>query len=260
MHTPRNTAAVSRPLLSPRVRRLARDHGVDLSRVDATGPGGRLTAADVTTWLAHQDHSAGPGRTEASSPALAVAWADVDLHRVAASAQRQTGTAETGAIAHICAAVAAALRSHPLAGTAGPVDLLVERDQAGEAHAAAAIRRADEQPVETIATILARPTEPMPDQIGFIVRWTASPVLTTSDLVPGQDAALCLGPAARKVVVVDGPEAEGMAVHPVATFVLTTRRDAVDTSQAVAFLTAVKATLEHQPTPDSSSANTSARP
>lgn len=34
--------------LSPIVRRLAREHGVDLATVTGTGPGGRITAEDVT--------------------------------------------------------------------------------------------------------------------------------------------------------------------------------------------------------------------
>ncbi|MEU0948663.1 hypothetical protein ABZ379_39225 [Streptomyces canus] len=189
-----------------------------------------------------------------------MAWVDVDLHRVVSPPQRQEETADTDSTAHICAVVAAALRSHPLSGTAGPVDLLVGKDQAGGARTTSAVRRADEQSIVAIAAILARSQEPMPDQTGFSVRWTMSPVLAPPDLVPGQNAALCIGPTARKVVVVDRPEAEGMAIHPVATFVMSTRRGAVDTSQAVAFLTAVKAALERQPTPEGSVVNTSARP
>jgi len=40
------------PLASPAVRRQARDHGVELSQVVGTGPGGRVTDADVKQYLA----------------------------------------------------------------------------------------------------------------------------------------------------------------------------------------------------------------
>jgi pyruvate/2-oxoglutarate dehydrogenase complex dihydrolipoamide acyltransferase (E2) component len=116
--------------LSPRVRRLARDHGVDLAQVRATGPGGRLTAADVTAWLErHRPGSAPasrpappPGRlgatgTPASSkrsadtrattpstlqtaPATGAAWplafAEVDLHAVERAAGISTGATGVG--------------------------------------------------------------------------------------------------------------------------------------------------------------------
>ena len=42
----------SAPLASPAVRRRARDHGVELSQVAGTGPGGRVTDADVKQYLA----------------------------------------------------------------------------------------------------------------------------------------------------------------------------------------------------------------
>ncbi|MHA1682757.1 MAG: 2-oxo acid dehydrogenase subunit E2 [Promethearchaeota archaeon] len=38
-------------LASPKAKRIARDHGVDLSRVPGTGPGGAITSSDVETYL-----------------------------------------------------------------------------------------------------------------------------------------------------------------------------------------------------------------
>lgn len=45
--------------LTPAVRRLAREHGVDLSRVPGTGLGGRITREDVMGWVA--EHGSRPG-------------------------------------------------------------------------------------------------------------------------------------------------------------------------------------------------------
>ena len=47
----------------PVVRRLARDHGVDLATISGTGPGGRITRDDV---MAAADPSAAPGEAESA--------------------------------------------------------------------------------------------------------------------------------------------------------------------------------------------------
>lgn len=41
-------------LASPIARRLAAEHGIELSRLNGTGPGGRITEADVRAALAHR--------------------------------------------------------------------------------------------------------------------------------------------------------------------------------------------------------------
>jgi 2-oxoglutarate dehydrogenase E2 component (dihydrolipoamide succinyltransferase) len=56
--------ASSRPL-SPSVRRLAGERGVDVARVEATGPGGRITKGDVIAFL----ESPGPDTTQSMPPA-----------------------------------------------------------------------------------------------------------------------------------------------------------------------------------------------
>jgi 2-oxoisovalerate dehydrogenase E2 component (dihydrolipoyl transacylase) len=43
--------AATRPRATPRVRKLASDHGVDLARVSGSGPGGRITEEDVQAYL-----------------------------------------------------------------------------------------------------------------------------------------------------------------------------------------------------------------
>lgn len=62
--------------LTPAVRRLAREHGVDLSRVPGTGLGGRITREDVMGWVA--EHGSRPGgdtqaATTSTAPSAPVA-------------------------------------------------------------------------------------------------------------------------------------------------------------------------------------------
>jgi pyruvate/2-oxoglutarate dehydrogenase complex dihydrolipoamide acyltransferase (E2) component len=55
---------------TPAVRRLAREHGVDLSRVEGTGLAGRVTREDVARWV--EEHGSRPGEAlPASGPAPA---------------------------------------------------------------------------------------------------------------------------------------------------------------------------------------------
>ena len=49
--TPAAGAANGSPRLSPAVRRLAREHNIDLSRITGTGMGGRITRDDVLRYL-----------------------------------------------------------------------------------------------------------------------------------------------------------------------------------------------------------------
>jgi 2-oxoglutarate dehydrogenase E2 component (dihydrolipoamide succinyltransferase) len=57
-------------ILSPLVRRLAQEHGIDLSTVAGTGTGGRITKQDVMAVVASGDTGGGTG-TAASTPAPA---------------------------------------------------------------------------------------------------------------------------------------------------------------------------------------------
>lgn len=69
-------AAQPDPHYSPAVRRLARDHGVDLSSLTGTGDGGRVTKQDVLDYVATGDASGtvppGAGEAPVSRPSPAV--------------------------------------------------------------------------------------------------------------------------------------------------------------------------------------------
>jgi 2-oxoglutarate dehydrogenase E2 component (dihydrolipoamide succinyltransferase) len=57
-------------LLSPVVRRLVNDHGLDPAQITATGAGGRITREDV---LNHIEHGGGPAPAAPAAPAVAPA-------------------------------------------------------------------------------------------------------------------------------------------------------------------------------------------
>jgi 2-oxoglutarate dehydrogenase E2 component (dihydrolipoamide succinyltransferase) len=64
---------------SPLVRKLAREHNVDLAKVSGTGTGGRVTKQDVLDFVEHHTAApvAGPAPRQASAPAPAVIPGDL---------------------------------------------------------------------------------------------------------------------------------------------------------------------------------------
>ena len=60
-----------RPRLSPAVRRLAREHSVDLARIQGTGLGGRITRDDVLRYLAEPQPAPVPAPSPVAQPAPA---------------------------------------------------------------------------------------------------------------------------------------------------------------------------------------------
>lgn len=71
---------------SPRVRRLAQEHGVDLSQLRGTGPDGRPTADDVLAGV----HARGGAAGAASSAALPPGYESIPVLRMANSLRRRT--------------------------------------------------------------------------------------------------------------------------------------------------------------------------
>lgn len=70
--------AASRVRLSPVVRRLAAEHGVDLSAVTGTGEGGRISKADVLAHVAAHGQAGGAGADAAPPETSAAAGARVE--------------------------------------------------------------------------------------------------------------------------------------------------------------------------------------
>ncbi|MDZ7637388.1 MAG: biotin/lipoyl-containing protein [Bryobacterales bacterium] len=67
---PAETSAEELGPISPLVRRMAREHSIDLSAVPGTGAGGRITKADVEGYLANRgSQAAAPSASAPSAPA-----------------------------------------------------------------------------------------------------------------------------------------------------------------------------------------------
>lgn len=91
-HTPSNTR---RPA-SPSVRRLAREHGVDLATVTGSGPGGRLTRADIEA--AAQTPAPSPIATQLASTPTSVPTTPVAAAAVRADLEGVEDNDDYGAI------------------------------------------------------------------------------------------------------------------------------------------------------------------
>jgi pyruvate/2-oxoglutarate dehydrogenase complex dihydrolipoamide acyltransferase (E2) component len=96
-------------ILSPLVRRLAEEHGVDLSRVQGTGTGGRITKNDVLTYVAAQPAAATADAPAAPTPVAPVAGQPAAAPRPTAAAADE----EVQPISHIRRAIG----EHMLAST-----------------------------------------------------------------------------------------------------------------------------------------------
>jgi 2-oxoisovalerate dehydrogenase E2 component (dihydrolipoyl transacylase) len=84
-------------ILSPLVRRLADEHGLDLSRIEGSGTGGRITKKDVQAAIESGGAAAAPATAEVPAAAPATA---------AAAASPQTAAAPQPAAAQVAPAVA----------------------------------------------------------------------------------------------------------------------------------------------------------
>ena len=84
-------------ILSPLVRKLASEHGVDLGQVSGTGTGGRITKNDVLGFVATQGAAAPVTSTPAAAPAAAPAQPAPATAPVAQPAQPAPATAPAAA-------------------------------------------------------------------------------------------------------------------------------------------------------------------
>ena len=112
--------AASRVRLSPVVRRLAAEHGVDLSAVTGTGEGGRISKADVLAHVAVRGQGGGAGTDAARPEAPGEAGARVEPMSVMRRriAEHMVESRRTSAHVHTLfevdfSAVAAARAGHP---------------------------------------------------------------------------------------------------------------------------------------------------
>jgi len=275
----------SRPgakLISPVVRRLLADKGVDPSRVTGTGMGGRITRADAERFL--RDN---PGRAEpfdgirratarhmvaskATSPhvltAMEVDYTAVDEVRLAERAAWRD--AESSSLTHlpfIVAALCEALAEFPRLNASvgddelvvhGTVNLAVAVDLDFEGLIAPVVRGVEARSIQDVARSIvdvasrARSRSLSPDDLAGGTFTVTNPgqygTLFQFPIINQPQVAILStdGIARRPAVVVDEDGTEAVAVRSTGILALAWDHRAFDGAYAAAFLRALKRHLE----------------
>jgi len=183
--------APPRPVASPAARRRARELGVDLATVSGSGPGGRITEADV-------ERAAEPGTEGAELTGLRAVIARrmrQSTHETAAvtltSAVDVTGVPAERFTARVVGAAARALVSHPAFNGTRDGDRFVAADEP-------AVALAIQTDEGLVAPVVARGGEPSIDEIAASIAATAerarSHALTADDFAGATFTVTNLGP------------------------------------------------------------------
>jgi pyruvate dehydrogenase E2 component (dihydrolipoamide acetyltransferase) len=218
---------------SPRVRRLAREHGIELAALTGTGPHERVTPADVLRAAAPRPLPPGDAAPPAPPPGIAVV--EVDMTR----AQRLAAAQQVPPEVPLAAAVLAALRRHPslLPGTrlhlgvrtGGPQDRLTVIPDAGDLSMAGLARRLTAPQAGTAATFT------------LSTGLDGGLLFQVPQVPAGQVAALAAGAAVQRPAVV--PDRDGdpaVTVRLVCHLCLAYDAGTVGAAGAAAFLQAVR--------------------
>lgn len=271
---PDQAPVAARAAASPAVRRLAHEHGIDLSRVRGSGPGGRIEKADVEALIERAETVGAPvsrhrralARRLARSTAvpqfsLAVT---VDMTRAAERLEREQGFTYTHLLLR---AIAASQRSHPALNRVwvedgGPCLRPLQRADVG----LAVVDEDDEQllvvtvpepdrlePAELVGHVERAVAEARASRVSARYRQPAAVTLSnlggvgverfTAIVDPDQTAIVAAGAVALRPGVVEG------AVRPVLQLELTLTADhrVVDGVAAGRFIAAVRTHLETDP-------------
>lgn len=227
------------PRLSSLVRRLAREHAIDLAEIAGSGLAGRVTGRDVQAFLAARP--AARQRTPAAGPAagphpgFAVAEAELDGRN----------SRDAGVLAQVCVAVAAALRRFPALGPGGDGVRLAVGTPGGST---AVVPDAHELVPAAVERRLRAAGEPAGAAAFAVADCGDSPVLVLPRLPEGQVAAIAVGRARRRPAVVSVDGGEAIAIRDGVPLALAWDPAAVPDATAVEFLAAVTARLEHHET------------
>ena len=252
---------------SPRVRRLAREAGVDLSTLQPTGAHGRATPDDVAAAARPGDPGA-TSHTPGAAPAGTVI--EVDLTAVLRAGGAGGGVLAEGglsstSVACVAEALARELASHPgLAGRPGagsssrpgpddvPLGVAVET---GDGLLVPIVRRAADLTVAGLARRLedlsARaqdgelPADQLAEDAFVLVDGSGLGTLfETGVVMPGQAAVLAVGSVVRRSVAVSRDGQERLAIRSMAHLSLAYDPLRVSRSGAARFLTSVRDRLE----------------
>jgi pyruvate dehydrogenase E2 component (dihydrolipoamide acetyltransferase) len=263
-----STSPAGRVLAAPAVRALAREHGLDISRIQGAGPGGRVDREDVLAAIAQlaPDGEPVPAHRQAIAARLTRAAAvpqfslatTVDLTRALSDLEGSAG----GTVTHLLLrAVASALRLHPdlnrIWVDEGPRLHTVEPIRVGLAVAAE-----DRLVVPTVAEPDMEPLEALVRRVRLLVsdaragriaaEHAGVAAVTVSNLGmfgvdwfqaivdPDQAAILAAGAINRRPVVTD----DGIAAVSQIELVLSVDHRVADGATAARFLQTLKAELE----------------
>ena len=269
-------------LLSPVVRRLLAEHGLDPARVSGTGLGGRLTRRDVEQFL--RDN---PGRAEpfngirkatarhmvgskATSPHVLTAM-EVDFDAVdrLRSAEKDAWRAAEGSsltyLPFIVAALTEALSAFPRMNASvgddelilhGDVNLAVAVDLGFEGLVAPVIRKVGDRSIRDLARSIhgvagrARDRKLVPDDLAGGTFTVTNPgqygTLFQFPIINQPQVAILStdGIARKPAVVVDADGVESIGVRPLGILALAWDHRAFDGAYAAAFLQEMKRILE----------------
>ena len=269
-------------LLSPVVRGLLSEHGVDPSRVTGTGSAGRITRADVEQFL--RDN---PGRAEpfdgirratarhmvaskATSPhvltAMEVDYTAVDVVRLAEKdAWRAAEGTSLTYLPFIVSALCGALAEFPRLNASvgddelivhGTVNLAVAVDLDFEGLVAPVVRGVDERSIQDVARAIvdvatrARSRSLVPDDLAGGTFTVTNPgqygTLFQFPIINQPQVAILStdGIARRPAVVVDDDGHESIEARSMGVLALAWDHRAFDGAYAAAFLRSMKQTLE----------------
>lgn len=255
-----------RHIHSPRVRRLAFEHGVDLAAIDGSGPNGRVTPADVAR-TSRDARSARGGlrgvpaahavQAALGTPAASFPLAGLGMALVEADVTPMVAPRLSPAFpARLALAVLTSLQSHPaLAGASGGLDLAIAFDTPSGL-VTPVLREAGSYSLtglERQLGILAdrvRAGQIGPEDLtgaGFTLAWPTDGGVRAEVMppAPGRRAALGAGTAAERPAVIKGPDGRpAIAIRWLVCLALTFDQRLVRGSEAARFLLAVKARLE----------------
>ena len=235
-------ASVDEGYVTPIVRKLAKELGVDLSQVKGTGVGGRIRRQDVEAAAKAPAPAAeaapAPSAGAVAAPAQGVAVVELDL----------TGVGAEGAMPVLAAAAAKALAAHPaLNGAEGDAHVAVTLGRiAPIVRGAQALDRAGMEKALADASKRFETGAIGPDDLfgaTFAVEdaGVRDLLLEIPAVVPGHKATLSLGKVQKAPrVVTDRNGADAIAIRLTAYLALAYDSEAVHAEEAAAFLVQVR--------------------
>jgi pyruvate dehydrogenase E2 component (dihydrolipoamide acetyltransferase) len=262
-------AAAGGPRLSPKARKLAQEHGVDIASLKGSGPGGEILADDILAAAKSRPPSRSYGETAPTTdkPSTAArlmaerttqSWTtvphffltrEVDATALSAAREKQLAAIEKShgvRVTHsdlLVAAVARALKKHPRMNALNERVNVAIAIAVEDAVVTAVIPDADKTPIADIAarrrdlTERARAGRLQPSDIAGAT-FTISNLgmfdvdAFTAIIVPPQAGILAVGAIADRVVAVDGK----VVVRPMLTLTLSSDHRVVDGATAAVFL------------------------